>query len=634
MGEKLDDLIKQVNKQYKTTLISEGMPDDNVERIPFSSPRLNYMLYGGIPQGRLIEFFGSEGGGKTTSALDIVKNAQQMFPEKRVLYIDCERTLDTEWAKLLGVNIDELILFRPETETAEQIFEVALKFMDSGEISLCILDSIGVMVSAQAYEKTMEERTYGGISQALTLFSRKAVPICARNHCTLIGINQMRDDMGSMYGGETTTGGKAWRHNCFGGNTLFVTDKGLRRFRDCKDGEQVTVVDMYGELRTATVRCYGKQPLQQVVLRTPNSKHTVVCTPNHRWILADGTVTENLSIGDSLYYRDENINHPIMTQRQAEMFCLGFAIGDGCDYKNVNKNNTSVGVRVVLCGAKEKYKDIFKMANYNFTHQGKYIGFQKLGISKQDFLNGSCWKYLSAEDKRYLFMGYYSADGSVNNSKNCVTYDTRVLNFIKDTSSLAGYFVTSITPCTSKEGSFVKNKLYYRVCFTTHTNKFNHWTVESIRMTDSNCVYCVEEPITHSFTLEKGIVTGNCSLRVQFKKGDYIDDKNSTLTRACENPAGNLVQCSIIKSKVCRSDRRTGFYTLKYLDGIDYISDTIDVAQKLNMIVQSGAWYSIVDTDTGELIEKFQGKDKVKQYYKENQDRYLDLISKISKKIF
>ena len=141
MGEKLTDLIKQVNKQYKTTLVSEGMPDENVERIPFSSPRLNYMMYGGIPQGRLVEFFGSEGGGKTTSALDIVKNAQKMFPDRRVLYIDCERTLDTEWAKLLGVNIDELILFRPETETAEQIFEVALQFMDSGEISVCVLDS-------------------------------------------------------------------------------------------------------------------------------------------------------------------------------------------------------------------------------------------------------------------------------------------------------------------------------------------------------------------------------------------------------------------------------------------------------------------------------------------------------------
>ena len=74
--------------------------------------------------------------------------------------------------------------------------------------------------------------------------------------------------------------------------------------------------------------------------------------------------------------------------------------------------SNGTGVRVVLCEAKEKYKDIFKMANYNFTHQGKYIGFQKLGISKQDFLNGSCWKYLSAEDKRYLFMGYYSVAGS------------------------------------------------------------------------------------------------------------------------------------------------------------------------------------------------------------------------------
>lgn len=338
MNEKLTDLIKQINKQYKSTIISQGLPEDNIDKIPFSSPRLNYMLYGGIPQGRLIEFFGNEGGGKTTSALDVVKNAQKMFLDKKVLYIDCERTLDTEWASLLGVNIDELILLRPETETAEQIFEIALQFMDSEEICLCVLDSLGVMVSAQAYEKTMEEKTYGGISQALTLFSRKAVPICARTKCTFIGINQMRDDMGSMYGGETTTGGKAWRHNC--------------------------------------------------------------------------------------------------------------------------------------------------------------------------------------------------------------------------------------------------------------------------------------------------------SLRLQFRKGDFVDDKNNSLTRACENPAGNLVQCSIVKSKVCRSDRRTGFYTLKYLSGIDYISDTIDVAQKLEFINQGGAWYSIIDKETGEILEKFQGRDKLKQYYIEHSDKFNELTEKISKESF
>ena len=338
MSEKLDDLIKQINRQYKTTLISEGMPDYDVQKIPFSSPRLNYMLYGGIPQGRLVEFAGGEGSGKTSSALDLVANAQKMFPDKKVLYIDCERTLDVQWAKLLGVNVDDLILFSPETETAEQIFEVALKFMDSGEISLVVLDSLGVMVSAQAYEKTIEEKTYGGISMALTLFSRKAVPVCARNNCTLIGINQMRDDMNSMYGGETTTGGKAWRHNC--------------------------------------------------------------------------------------------------------------------------------------------------------------------------------------------------------------------------------------------------------------------------------------------------------SVRLMFRKGEFIDEKGNSLTRGCENPQGNLVQCSILKSKVCRSDRKTGFYTLRYLEGIDYISDTIDVAIKLGYIIQSGAWYSLIDKETGEILEKVQGKGGMRSLLLENETRYKDLISKISEEIY
>lgn len=234
----LDKLVNDINKSWKEEIASKGIKRIECKKIPFSSPRLNYMLYGGLPRGRLIEFAGEENGGKTTTALDACKNAQILFkqeweeelsnsntsPERKkyleargpqkVVYADCENTLDEDWATTLGVDVDDMYILKPQTQSAEDIFQMLLEMIETDEAGLVIIDSLGVMLSQQAYDKEMSEKTYGGISMALTLFSKKAVLLCKKTMCTLIGINQMRDDLNSPYGGRTTTGGKAWKHNC------------------------------------------------------------------------------------------------------------------------------------------------------------------------------------------------------------------------------------------------------------------------------------------------------------------------------------------------------------------------------------------------------------------------------------
>lgn len=235
----LEEAMREVNKKFKSDVVRNGLVFDEVKRIPFSSPRINYMTYGGIPVGRIIEFAGEEGGGKTTTALDLVGHAQKLFPDKQVLYVDIERTLDAEWAQKLGVDVDSLILFSPDEQTAEEIMEAVKTIVETGDISLCILDSLAAMVSAQAYSKTIEDKTYGGISMALTLFSKEMIPVCARTGCAMIGINQIREDMNSTYGGTTTTGGRAWRHNCSVRMEFrksdYIDDKGNAIPRNCEN---------------------------------------------------------------------------------------------------------------------------------------------------------------------------------------------------------------------------------------------------------------------------------------------------------------------------------------------------------------------------------------------------------------
>lgn len=244
---KTEGLFKEFNKKYKSELFTVGTAIHNCDRIPFSSPRANYMLYGGIPMGRITEFSGEEGSGKTTSSIDIAANAQRIFEttwaEKvqkyesmdkltkqqseellelrergplKVFWVDCENTFDEEWARVLNLDVSKMYYMSPESQSAEEIFEMVTQIIDTGEIGLCVIDSLGMMVSQQEMDKTIEDSTYGGISRALTKFSKKVETVCAKTNCALIGINQVRDNLNAGYGGPTTVtpGGRCWKHVC------------------------------------------------------------------------------------------------------------------------------------------------------------------------------------------------------------------------------------------------------------------------------------------------------------------------------------------------------------------------------------------------------------------------------------
>ena len=249
--------MAELNKKFKANIINMGTDIIEVDKIPFSSPTANYMTYGGVPVGKVTEFFGGEGGGKTTSALDICANAQVKFAEvfdkqvaeleeqieelnmkgtkdatkkasrlqteldeviekgeKLVVYVDTEQTLDTQWAKLLGVNTEKMILVRPQEQTAEQVLQIIIELIATGNVGLCVLDSIPCLVPQQIFEESLEKKAYGGISQPLSVFCSKVLPHLVQNQCAFIGINQIREDLSSMYNTISTPGGKAWKHAC------------------------------------------------------------------------------------------------------------------------------------------------------------------------------------------------------------------------------------------------------------------------------------------------------------------------------------------------------------------------------------------------------------------------------------
>lgn len=228
----LMDWMKKVNKQYGSEIVQLGAEEKDLDLIPFSSLRLNYMSYGGVPRGRIIEFYGEESSGKSTLCLDIMANFQKLYPDEYILYIDVEGTYDAKWASHMGVDSTKVIILNCVGQYAEEIFDQVKDAMETGAFGLMILDSIGAMFSKQASEKSFEEKTYGGIAMPLTQFVNQCTPIIKRSNICFIGINQVRENIGNMYNPITTPGGRAWKFAC---SQRYMTRKG--KFLDEKGNE-------------------------------------------------------------------------------------------------------------------------------------------------------------------------------------------------------------------------------------------------------------------------------------------------------------------------------------------------------------------------------------------------------------
>lgn len=226
---KLDVLAKEIGKKFGENTIGYGVQKEEYDKIQFTSPRLNYMTFGGLAVGRIYEFAGPEGSGKTTTALDIIKNAQHKFheqylkeqeagnkdfEEKKIFFLDEEGTFDVVWARKFGVDVEKVMIWQPQGESAEKVLDVLRNVIETGEVGLAVLDSVATLVSEQVYEESLEKKSYGGIAATLTRFVNLIKGPLLKYECTLIMINQVREDLNSMFGGTITPGGKAFKHAC------------------------------------------------------------------------------------------------------------------------------------------------------------------------------------------------------------------------------------------------------------------------------------------------------------------------------------------------------------------------------------------------------------------------------------
>lgn len=179
----------------------------NIPAIPTGSLSLDVALgVGGVPRGRIIEIYGPESSGKTTLALHIVANAQRKGGV--AAFVDAEHALDPEYAKKIGVNLNELLISQPDT--GEQALDIAETLVKSAGVDVIVIDSVAALTPRAEIEGEMGQQHVGLQARLMSHALRKLTSIVAKTHTTIIFINQIRMQVGVFYGNpEVTPGGKA-----------------------------------------------------------------------------------------------------------------------------------------------------------------------------------------------------------------------------------------------------------------------------------------------------------------------------------------------------------------------------------------------------------------------------------------
>ena len=206
----LDAAISQIERQYgkgAVMKLGDNTANMNVETVPTGSLSLDIALgLGGIPKGRIVEIYGPESSGKTTVTLHMIAEVQKRGGIAG--FIDAEHALDPNYAKNIGVDIDNLYISQPDS--GEQALEITETMVRSGAIDIVVVDSVAALTPKAEIDGDMGDSHVGLQARLMSQALRKLTAVISKSNCTVIFINQLREKVGIMFGNpETTTGGRA-----------------------------------------------------------------------------------------------------------------------------------------------------------------------------------------------------------------------------------------------------------------------------------------------------------------------------------------------------------------------------------------------------------------------------------------
>ncbi|MFA6158615.1 MAG: recombinase RecA [Candidatus Paceibacterota bacterium] len=248
----IEDTLNAIRTKFGDDAIMKlgDKPRVNINAIPTGSIGLDAALgIGGVPRGRILEIFGPESSGKTTLCLHIIAEAQKLGGI--CAFIDAEHAMDPEYSKRIGVKIENLLISQPDT--GEQALEIVESLVRSGKLDVIVIDSVAALTPKDEIEGDMGASHMGKQARLMSQALRKLTAITAKSKTVVIFINQIRMQIGVMFGNpETTPGGKALK---------FYTSVRLdiRRIAQIKKGEEI----VGGRVRVKVVKNKVAAPFKQ-----------------------------------------------------------------------------------------------------------------------------------------------------------------------------------------------------------------------------------------------------------------------------------------------------------------------------------------------------------------------------------
>lgn len=229
----LASALLQIEKTFgKNTIMKLGdVSKIRVETVPTGALTLDMALgVGGVPKGRILEIYGPESGGKTTLTLHIVAEVQKLGGT--AAFIDAEHALDPDYAKRIGVDVDNLLISQPSS--GEEALEITETLVRSNAVDIIVIDSVAALVPRAELEGNMGDAQIGLQARLMSQALRKLTAVTGKSKCIVVFINQLREKVGISYGNpEVTTGGRALRFY----SSLRLEIRKIESIKDKVDGE-------------------------------------------------------------------------------------------------------------------------------------------------------------------------------------------------------------------------------------------------------------------------------------------------------------------------------------------------------------------------------------------------------------
>jgi recombination protein RecA len=679
----LDLALANIEKQFgKGSLMRLG--DDaavNVASIPTGALSLDIALgIGGLPRGRVVEIYGPESSGKTTVALHVIAEAQKSGGI--AAFIDAEHALDPQYAKALGVDINEMLVSQPDT--GEQALEIADMLIRSNAVDIVVIDSVAALTPKAEIEGEMGDSHVGLQARLMSQALRKLSGSIKRSNTTAVFINQLREKIGVMFG-------------CFAYDTRITL----------ADGTQEKIGKIVNQQLPVEVLSYDVATDEFVPRKVVNWFDNGVTDEFLRFTVARGSgngraqfaVTENhlistpygwshageLSVGDTVLQRVQHHLSPMQWQ-----VILGSLMGDGA----VSPSRSGHGARFRIGhGAKQAAYADFKASlfgNLNVSRSTNDAGavfhdvqplVELAELRDAVYLGGKkvlSWDYLKALTPLSIAL-WYQDDGSFalrskglqqrtaggsGRSEICVqamerTSRQRLRDHLADTWDVHGKLVERGGNAILQFPTAETAKLHALVAPFVHPSmeykllpRFRgQFSVEPEFVEPRDVA--VPMPVvdiqagppngrhTHRFDLEvegthtylaDGVVVHNSpettpgGRALKFYSSVRLDVRRIETLKDGTDAVGNRVRVKVVKNKVAPPFRQAEFDII-YGEGISREGSLIDVGVDEGIIRKAGAWY----TYDGEQLG--QGKENARTFLKEHVDIALEVEKKVKDKL-